>query len=104
MALQVQGFVAALDEERDLAGDHPPVQSLWAVADEQAELVSLDMCDQYVGAGFGEEGRQVDHGVTFAVAEGGGRAVAPRLSRYAAIRGCRATQIRRIPVSRPRSG
>jgi hypothetical protein len=60
MAQEMEVAVAALGEERDLAGDHPLV----AVADKEAELVPLDMLDQEFGAGFAEGGRQIDHGVT----------------------------------------
>ncbi len=50
MTLEVKLVVAARQEERDLARDQP----LCTVADEQAELMALDVFDQELGAGFGE--------------------------------------------------
>src|SRR6266851_6585321 len=60
MAPEVEKAVAVLEEERDLAGDQP----LLAMADEHAELVAFDVLNELLGAGFGEGGRQIDHGQT----------------------------------------
>ena len=56
MALKIEPAVALLDQERDLAGDKPVL----AVADQQAEIVPLDMREQHLLAGFDEGGRQID--------------------------------------------
>ena len=57
MAEQVQLLAMALDQERNVARDEPR----GAVADEQTEIVLLDMRDQNGRTRFGEGRRQIDH-------------------------------------------
>ena len=57
MTLQIQLIAAPLDQKRDMARHEP----MLAMADQQTEIVALDMRDQNFGAGFGKNGRQVNH-------------------------------------------
>ena len=56
MAQQVQLLIAALDQERNMAR-HEPGSTM---ADEQAEIVPLDMCDQYLRTRFRKGRGQID--------------------------------------------
>ena len=59
MTEQVQLLAIAVDHERNMAR-HEPFR---ATADEQTEIMLLDMRGQHCGTRFGEGGRQIDHGM-----------------------------------------
>ena len=82
VAMQVKPLAVALDQERDVARYEPRA----AMADEQAEIVPLDVLDQYFGARFGEGGGQVNHAiVSVCRALGGISSYAQSAARRAAL-------------------
>jgi hypothetical protein len=58
-----------LDQEGYVARDEPR----GAMADEQTEIVLLDMRDQHRGTRFSEGRRQIDHGIISNLPSPGGR-------------------------------
>ena len=59
MTEQVQLLASAVDHERNMARYEP----FRTTADEQTEIMLLDMRGQHGGTCFGESGRQIDHGM-----------------------------------------
>ena len=59
VTLQVQLLAVALDQERDVARHEPR----GTMADEQAEIVPLNVLDQYLRARFGKGWGQVNHAI-----------------------------------------
>ena len=57
--MQVQLLAVMLRQERDVARHESRV----TLADEQAEIVPLDVLDQYLRTRFGEGGGQVNHAI-----------------------------------------